>query len=45
MIIKKGNKFALMSKDGTKQLGEFDNKAQALKRERQINYFKWKKKK
>ena len=43
MIKKVGNKWILYSKDGKKKLGEFKTKADALKRERQILYFKYKK--
>lgn len=44
MIKKKGNKYVLKSKDGTKTLGTYNTKEEALKRERQIQYFKKKKK-
>tara|TARA_R100001510_G_scaffold33796_1_gene30242 strand:- start:192 stop:338 length:147 start_codon:yes stop_codon:yes gene_type:complete len=40
MIIKQGSKFVLKSKDGSKTLGTFDTKEQAMKREKQINFFK-----
>lgn len=40
MIIKRGNKFILKSKDGKKILGTFDSKAAAEKREKQILRFK-----
>ena len=40
MIIKKGSKYVLMSKDGTKKLGDFKTKKEAMHREKQINYFK-----
>lgn len=40
MIKKKGWKWILFSKDGKKILGEFRTKKDALKRERQIIYFK-----
>lgn len=40
MIKKVGSKYVLYSKDGTKRLGTYDSKEAALKRERQINYFK-----
>ena len=40
MIIKQGSKFVLKSKDGSKTLGTFDTRDQALKREKQINFFK-----
>ncbi len=36
----KGSKWILYSHDGSKTLGEFDTEEVALKRERQINYFK-----
>ena len=45
MIKKEGSKWVLYTKDGSKKLGEFKTKAEALKRERQINYFKHLKKK
>ena len=40
MIIKQGSKFVLKSRDGSKTLGTFDTKEQAVKREKQINFFK-----
>ena len=40
MIVKQGSKFVLKSKDGSKTLGTFDTKEQAVKREKQINFFK-----
>ena len=40
MIRKEGNKFILFSKDGKKQLGEFDTKEQAEEREAEINRIK-----
>ena len=40
MIIRQGSKFVLKSKDGSKTLGTFDTKEQAIKREKQINFFK-----
>jgi len=40
MIKKKGWKWVLFSKDGKKVLGEFKTKKDALKRERQVIYFK-----
>lgn len=43
MIKKEGNKYILYSKDGSKELGSFDTEEEALKREREINYFKFKK--
>lgn len=40
MIKKQGSKWILYSKDGSKKLGTFDNKKDAVKREGQIQYFK-----
>ncbi len=40
MIKKEGYKWVLHSKDGKKILGTFKTKKEALKRERQIIYFK-----
>ncbi len=40
MIIKQGSKFVLKSRDGSKTLGTFETKEQAVKREKQINFFK-----
>jgi hypothetical protein len=40
MIRKVGNKYVLYSHDGSKVLGTFASRAEALKREQQINYFK-----
>lgn len=40
MIKKEGNKYCLYSKDGTKKLGEFATREEAVKREMQIQYFK-----
>ena len=41
MVIKRvGKKWELFSKDGNKSLGEYDDFSDALKRERQVNYFK-----
>lgn len=42
MIRKRGNKYILYTKDGKKKLGEFPSKIKAVKRERQIQFFKWK---
>jgi hypothetical protein len=42
MLKYEGSKWVLYSKDGSKKLGEFDTKEDALKRERQIQYFKHK---
>lgn len=44
MIVKKGNKYAVVSKSG-EQMGEYDSKAEATKRLKQIEYFKMKAKK
>lgn len=41
MIRKKGNKYCIYSKTG-KKLGEFATRAEALKRLRQIEFFKHK---
>lgn len=43
MIKKKGYKWILYTRDGKKKLGEFRTKKEALKRERQIIFFKSKK--
>lgn len=43
MIKKQSNKWILYSKDGSKKLGEFKTKKEAVEREKQINYFKNKK--
>lgn len=40
MIVKKGDRYCLYSQDGSKKLGEFKTKEEAIKREKQINYFK-----
>ena len=39
-IVKQGSKFVILSKDGDKKLGEFDNEEAAKKRLRQIEFFK-----
>lgn len=44
MIKKQGNKYILYTKNGDKKLGEFDSKKKAEEREREIEYFKHKKK-
>jgi len=44
MIRKQGNKWVLYSKDGKKKLGTFSSKEELLKRERQISFFKHRKK-
>ncbi len=40
VIVKKGYKWILYSKDKKKVLGTFRTKTEALKRERQIQFFK-----
>jgi len=40
VIEKEGSKWVLYSKDRSKTLGTFRTKKDAMKRERQINYFK-----
>ena len=40
MIRKENNKYVLYSKDGSKKLGTFATKEAALKREKEILYFK-----
>lgn len=40
MIIKSGNKYKILSKDGKKVLGEFSTKAEAEKRLKEIEFFK-----
>ncbi len=40
VIIKEDGKWILYSKNKKKKLGEFDSYEKALKRERQIQYFK-----
>ena len=40
VIEKKGSQWLLYSRDKSKVLGRFRTKKDALKRERQINYFK-----
>lgn len=40
MIRKEGSKYVLYSKDGSKKLGTYNTKAEASKREKQIQYFK-----
>ena len=40
MIRKKNNKRILFTSDGKHKLGEYNTKKEALKRERQIQYFK-----
>jgi len=44
MIRQQGSKWVLMSKDGSKKLGEFDTREAAERREQQIIYFKNKEK-
>lgn len=43
-IVKRGEKFVILSQDGSKQLGEYDNLEDAKKRLREIEYFKHMKK-
>lgn len=45
MIRKIGDKYVLFSKDGKKRLGEFPSKDKAKMREKQIQYFKYMKRK
>jgi hypothetical protein len=40
VIRKQGNHYVLKSHDGKKVLGRFATRAEAVKREREINYFK-----
>lgn len=40
MIKKVGGKWVLFTADGSKKLGEFKTKKEALQREREIEYFK-----
>lgn len=40
VIKKEGNKYVIYSHDLSKKLGEYDTKDEALKRLRQIEYFK-----
>lgn len=42
MIRKTGSKYTLYSKDGKKKLGTYATRAGAVKRERQVRYFKHK---
>lgn len=39
-IVKQGSKFVILSKDGSKKLGEYDNEKDAKDRLRQIEFFK-----
>ena len=43
MIKKQNGKYIIYSKDGKKKLGEYDSRAEAVKRLRQIEYFKHRK--
>ena len=43
MIKKSGSKYVLYSKSGKKKLGTFKTMKAAMKRERQVGYFKGKK--
>jgi len=45
MIKKKGKQWVLYSHDGSKVLGTFDSRKEAIEREKQVVYFKNKKKK
>ena len=40
IIKKQGNKYILFDHTGRKRLGEFDTKKEAVKREKQIKFFK-----
>lgn len=40
MIKKVGSQWVLYTHDGSKRLGTFPSRAAAVKREREINYFK-----
>lgn len=41
MIVKRDGKYFLLSSDGSKKLGgPYASKEQAVKREKQVNYFK-----
>ena len=40
MIVKSGNKFLVKSEDGKKTLGTYDSKEEAVKRLRQIEWWK-----
>lgn len=40
IIRKEGDKWVIYSHDGKKKLGEYDSKKEAVKRLRQIEYFK-----
>lgn len=40
MIKKEGSKYVLYSRDGSKKLGTYNTKEEALAREKQIQYFK-----
>jgi hypothetical protein len=42
-IVQDGNKWKVVSSDRTKELGTYDSKEEAVKRLRQIEYFKNKK--
>lgn len=45
MIVKQGTKYVIKSEDGSKVLGTYDSKEQAVKRLRQIEFFRNKGKK
>lgn len=40
MIVKKGARYEVRSKDGKKRLGSYGSKAQAEKRLKQVEYFR-----
>lgn len=40
MIIRKGKKYVVVAKDGTREFGSFDTLEAAQKRLREIEYFK-----
>lgn len=40
VIVKRGSSWVLYARNGKKVLGKFRTKKDAIKRERQINYFK-----
>lgn len=44
VIVKRGKKYILYSRNRKKKLGEFRSRKAALKRERQIIFFKYKRK-
>jgi hypothetical protein len=40
MIRKEGGKYVVLSEDGSKRLGEYKTRGEAVKRIRQVEYFK-----